>query len=257
MVYNDFYNKVIFYDCLEGHKIIPDESIDLIYSDLPYNQTKNAWDELIDLKAIWADYKRMIKPNGAIVLHCQGAFTSMLMTHCSVKWRYNLIWKKANRVTGHLNANKMPMRNHEDLAVFYKKRPTYNPQFTEGQPLHSLGKAYIEKGHTNNNYGEFQKNAESDYRAGSTEKYPISVLNFDKPHPALHPTQKPILLAEWIIKTYSNENDVVLDSTVGIGTSVVACKNTGRNFIAFENDSKIFSDCLEFIENAATLAKQK
>ena len=112
-------NKVNFMDCLEGHKFIPDKSIDLIYSDLPYEQTKNQWDQLIDLDELWDDYHRIIKPRGAIVLHCQGAFTAMLMNTAKVKWRYNLIWKKGGRVTGHLNANRQPMRNHEDIAIFY------------------------------------------------------------------------------------------------------------------------------------------
>ena len=248
----DLLNNVHFMDCLDGHKLIPNSSVDLIYSDLPYNQTKNHWDELINLEKLWNDYKRIIKPNGAIVLHCQGAFTAMLMVSTSVKWRYNLIWKKGERVSGHLNAKKMPMRNHEDVAVFYKTLPTYNPQFTEGPPLHSKGKAYLEKEHTNNNYGEYHMTDDS--RAGSTEKYPKSVLNFDRPHPPIHPTQKPIPLAEWVIKTYSNKNNIVLDSTVGIGTSVVACKNTNRQFIAFENDPKIYYDCLDFIKKHAILA---
>ena len=245
-------NNIHFINCLEGHKKIPNGSIDLIYSDLPYNQTKNTWVELINLNQLWEDYKRMIKPNGAIVLHCQGAFTSMLMTSSTVKWRYNLIWKKGDRTSGHLNSNRMPMRNHEDIAVFYKALPTYNPQFTEGQPLHSKGHSYLKKEHINNNYGKYE--VTDDSRAGSTQKYPISILNFDRPHPPIHPTQKPILLAEWVIKTYSNSGDIVLDSTVGVGTSAIACRNTDRNFIAFENDEENFEKCLIFMEKNAILA---
>lgn len=239
-------NNIHFIDCLVGHKYIPDESIDLIYSDLPYNQTKNHWDELIDLNQLWIDYKRIIKPRGVIVLHCQGAFTAMLMTKTSVRWRYNLIWKKGERVSDFLNANRRPLRNHEDIAVFYKKQPIYNPQFTEGKPLHSKGKAYINKEHVNRNYGDFDMMDDS--RAGSTKKYPKSVLNFERPHPPIHPTQKPIPLAEWVIKTYTNPNAIILDSTIGIGTSMKAAINLKRKYIGFEDDDYFFNLAKKFIK---------
>lgn len=272
MEFETLLNNIHLMDCLDGHKFIPDNSVDLIYSDLPYNQTKNIWDELVPLDQLWADYKRIIKPNGAIVLHAQGAFTSMLMQSNKKMWRYNLVWKKGERISGHLNAKRMPLRNHEDvavfydpecedweewenedniehedIAVFYKRLPTYNPQFTEGIPLHSMGHAYKTAQRTNNNYGKFKPG--KDNRAGTTQKYPKSVLNFERPHPPIHPTQKPVPLAEWIISTYSNPGDIVLDSTGGIGTSVKAARNLKRIPISFEKTEKFYTLAQKFINN--------
>jgi len=245
MVFEDLFNNIHLMKWEDGHQLIPDNSIDLVYSDLPYNQTRNVWDKLVDLDLLWADYKRIMKPNAAIVLHCQGGFTSMLMQSNKKMWRYNLIWKKGNRITGHLNANIQPLRNHEDIAVFYKKQPTYNPQFTEGMPLHSKGTAYKTGHMTNNNYGKYKP--VSDDRAGSTKKYPISILDFPRPHPPIHPTQKPIELAEWIISTYSNPGDIVLDSTGGIGTSVKAALKLNRIPISFEKMPEFYNKAQKFI----------
>lgn len=245
MEFNDLLGDIHLMTWEEGHLYIPDNSIDLIYSDLPYNQTKNNWDQPIDLEKLWKDYKRIMKPNAAIILHCQGAFTSMLMQSNIKMWKYNLIWKKGNRISGHLNANIMPLRNHEDIAIFYSKLPTYNPQFTEGIPLHSMGHSYKTKPITNNNYGHV--NTPNNSRAGTTQKYPISILDFPKPHPAIHPTQKPVELAEWLIATYSNPGDIVLDSTGGIGTSVKAAKNLKRIPISFEKTEKFYNLAKNFI----------
>jgi len=232
-------NKLHNIDCFEGHKLIEDKSIDLIYTDLPYGQTHNKWDCDIDLEQLWKDYKRILKPKGIIVLHGQGMFTANLMKSNEKWWRYNLVWKKGERTSGFLNSKRMPLRNHEDILIFYNKPGTYNPQFTKGQPLHGKGTKYKTKEGTNNNYG-FYDGTKEDVRKGSTEKYPKSILNFDRPHPPIHPTQKPIELAEWIIKTYSNENDIILDSTSGSGTIPIACNNLKRNWIAFESDKKYF-----------------
>lgn len=235
-------------DCLvEMHKI-KDKSIDLILTDLPFQQTKNEWDVNIPFKPLWEHYNRIIKDNGAIVLFGQGMFTADLMRSNSKMWRYNLIWKTGNRSTGFLNANRMPMRNHQDILVFYKKLPTYNPQFRSGIPLHSKGKQYLTKQGVNNNYGYYDTSV-PEQRAGSTQKYPISVLDFDKPHPPIHPTEKPIKLCEWLIKTYTNENEIVLDSCMGIGTTALATMNTNRRFIGIELHKQYFEWAEENINN--------
>lgn len=229
-------NKIYLEDCLVGMKSIDDKSIDCIICDLPYGQTQNKLDVIIPFEPLWEQYKRIIKDNGAIILFANGMFTAKLMLSNENMWRYNLIWKKGDRTSGFLNAKRMPMRNHEDICVFYKKLPTYNPQFRQGQPLH--GKGHGVHKFTNNNYGNFYET--EDTRAGSTEKYPISILTFDRPHPPIHPTQKPIELVEYLIKTYTNEGDLVLDNCIGSGTTALACLGTNRRFIGFENYKDYF-----------------
>ena len=227
-------------DCLELMKDISDKSIDLILCDLPYGTTRNSWDEVIPFDKLWAQYNRIIKDNGAILLFAQGKFYVNLVSSNMKMFRYDLVWDK-ELVSGFLNAKRMPLRRHEQVAVFYKHLPTYNPQFTQGKPLHSKGTAYQTKELTNNNYGDFK--ATDDDRAGSTEKYPISIIKFQKPHPSVcvHPTQKPIELLEYLIKTYTNEGDTVLDNCMGSGSTGVACVNTNREFIGMELDEKYFN----------------
>lgn len=229
-------------DCLESMKIIKDKSVDLILTDLPYgvtNQNKNKWDSIIPFDKLWEHYNRIIKDNGVIVLFGQDKFTAKLMLSNEKMHRYNLIWSKV-LPTGFLNANRMPLREHEDIVVFYKKLPTYNPQKIKGQPCHSKGKSVGKMNDdilANNNYGNFKcVETEGDM------KYPTSILKFAKPHPsvAVHPTQKPVELLEWIIKTYTNEGDLVLDSCMGSGSTGVACVNTNRSFIGIELDSKYY-----------------
>lgn len=228
-------------DCLELMKNVPDNSVDMILADLPYGTTKNKWDSIIDLDKLWEQYKRIVKYNSPIILFGQDKFSAKLMLS-NEKWhRYNLIWKKGNRTSGFLNAKKMPLRNHEDILVFYNKLPTYNPQFTEGIPLHSMGKRYLDPStQKNNNYGKFIKGTKEDIRAGTTQKYPKSVICFERPHPPIHPTQKPIDLLEYLIRTYSNEGDLILDNTMGVGSTMLACKNTGRRGIGIEKEKKYF-----------------
>lgn len=246
--------KLILGDCLEEMKSIPDSSIDMILCDLPYEVlnkgNKNAsWDRLLPFNQLWEQYIRIIKDNGAIVLFAQGMFTAQLMMSNPDMWRYNLIWDKMF-VSGFLNAKKMPMRSHEDILVFYKSLPTYNPQMTTGQPLHSKGTSYKNKDFANNCYGDIK--VTDDTRSGSTDKYPTSIVRFQKPHPscAVHPTQKSVELCEWLIKTYTNEGETVLDNCMGSGTTGVAAINTDRNFIGIELTEKYFKIAEDRINSA-------
>jgi site-specific DNA-methyltransferase (adenine-specific) len=249
--------RLIFGDFLDVESEIEDKSVDLIVADLPYGTTQNKWDTIIPFFKLWEFYHNKIKDNGAIVLFGQDKFSAKLMLSNEKEHRYNLVWKKGERTSGFLNANRMPLRNHEDILVFYKKLPTFNPQFTVGQALHGKGTSYLTADMVNNNYGKF--NQTEDYRKGSTQKYPksllefeysdselemllyFSVLNVDRPHPPIHPTQKPVELLEWLIKTYSNEGELVLDNTMGSGTAGVACENTKRRFIGIEKDKNHFN----------------
>lgn len=242
-------NRIYNEDCLVGMQRIPDESVDCIICDLPYEVlnkgNKNArWDRLIPFDKLWQQYERIIKHNGAIVLFGQGMFTAKLMMSNEKLWRYNLIYQKGGRVSGFLNAKRMPLREHEDILLFYKKQPTYNPQMTKGTPNHTRGKMKGEQ--TNRCYGTFGK--AKDFIAD--EKYPRSILNFQKPHPQIHPTQKPVTLIEYLIKTYTNEGETVLDNCMGSGTTAVAAVNTNRNFIGFELEKEYFDIACKRVEEA-------
>ena len=171
-------------DCLNLMQSIPDKSIDMILCDLPFGVTQNKADIVIPFEPLWKQYGRIIKDNGAIVLFGQGVFYVDLVNSNRKLFRYDLVWDK-QLVSGFLNAKRMPLRQHEQIAVFYKKPPTYNPQFTQGQPLHTKGSKYKDKPVNNQNYGAFD--AADDSRAGSTEKYPTSILSFQKPHFRLLP----------------------------------------------------------------------
>lgn len=229
-------------DCLELMNDIPDKSVDAIICDLPYEVlnkgNKHAkWDKMLPLDKLWMQYNRIIKNNGAIILFGQGMFTAQLMISNPKMWRYNLIWQKGGRCSGFLNAKKMPLREHEDILVFYKSLPTYNPQMVKCEPHqrnHSRGKQ--EKGQTNRCYGVFGKADE----IITDEKYPRSILNFKRPHPQIHPTEKPVALIEWLIKTYTNENELVLDNTSGSMTTAIAAINTNRKCICIEKDDHYF-----------------
>ena len=234
-------------DCLELMKEIPDKSIDMILCDLPYGTTQNKSDIIIPFDKLWNSYKRIIKDNGAIVLFAQGVFYVDLVNSNRKLFRYDLIWDKV-LTSGFLNAKRMPLRQHEQIAVFYKKLPKYNPQFTSGKPLHSKGKTYKDKPIVNQNYGVFH--TADDSRAGSTEKYPTSILKFQKPHPSIsvHRTQKSVELLEWLINTYTNAGETVLDNCMGSGSTGVACINTNRNFIGYELDEHYFQIAKERLE---------
>ena len=233
-------------DCLIEMKDIPDGSIDAIICDLPYGTTQNKWDTIIPFEPLWEQYKRIIKPNGAIVLFAQTPFDKLL--GCSnLDWlKYELIWIK-NRGTGHLNAKKMPMKYHENILIFYNKPPTYNPIFIDysesTKKIHQSSKVKtfdVKWANNNSNYGAFKKlERVYDFERG---KYPMSYINFnvlsqtDKTR--MHPTQKPVELMEYLIKTYTNEGETVLDNCAGSGTTAIACINTNRNYILIEKEQE-------------------
>lgn len=234
-------------DCLEVMKQIPNESIDMICCDLPYGTTQNKDDIIIPFEPLWNEYERIIKENGCIALFAQGLFYVDLVNSNRKLFRYDLVWDKV-LTSGFLNAKRMPLRQHEQIAIFYKKLPIYNPQFTEGKPLHGKGKSYMNKELKNQNYGQFH--ATEDIRKGSIEKYPTSILRFPKPHPSIakHRTEKSIECLEWLIKTYTNEGNIVLDNCMGAGSCGIACKNTNRDFIGIELDENYFNIAKERIE---------
>lgn len=244
-------NSIIYGDCLVEMKKIEDGTIDMILCDLPYGTTQNKYDTILPFDKLWEHYERIIKDNGAIVLFGQGLFFIDLINSNRKLFRYDLVWDK-QLVTGFLNANRMPLRVHENIAVFYKQLPTYNPQYTNGKPLHSKGKIYISKEQKNENYGKYKTT--DDNRAGSTQKHPKSIISFQKPHPskAQHRTEKSIEMTEWLIKTYTNENDLVLDNCIGSGTTALAAIKTQRNYIGIENDEKYYNLTIKRIEEYKT-----
>ena len=228
-------------------KDIPDGSVDMILCDLPYGTTACKWDTIIPFEPLWEQYERVIKDNGAIVLTASQPFTSILVSSNLKNFRYDITWDKS-QVTGFLNAKRMPLRSHEDILVFYKRLPTYNPQFTKGEP-YSMSRT-----HKTNNYGEQTSNkTKSDGR-----RYPTSIL--DVPQVRVkggHPTQKPVALFEYLIKTYTNEGETVLDNCIGSGTTAVAALNTGRFFIGIEKEKEYVDIANKRIEEHQEKAKGK
>tara|TARA_R110002050_G_scaffold554_1_gene4028 strand:+ start:6988 stop:7737 length:750 start_codon:yes stop_codon:yes gene_type:complete len=226
-------------DCLEVMKTIPDGSIDAIITDTPYGTTRCKWDSVIDLSLMWEQLNRIIKPNGAIVLFAQTPFDKALGASNLNMLRYEWIWEKT-AATGHLNAKRMPMKAHENILVFYKQLPTYNPQKTTGhKPVNNYTKSV--NGGTAD--GELYGKTGVVSGGGNTDRYPRSVITYssDKQKEKLHPTQKPVALMEYLIKTYTNENQTVLDFTMGSGSTGVAAKNLNRKFIGIEMDGNYFN----------------
>ena len=240
-----------FGDCIDLMSDIKNESIDLIFADLPYGTTNCKWDSLIDLPQLWNQYKRIIKPNGAILLFAQTPFDKVL--GCSnLPWlRYEWIWEKPS-ATGHFNVSQMPLKAHENILVFYKNVPTYNAQKTQGhKPANKFTKT-IEIQNKTEVYNRAKSNVSG---GGNTDRYPRSVQVFssDKQKTKLkgtkHSTQKPLALCEYFIETYSNENELVLDNVMGSGTTGVACIEKKRNFIGMEKFKDIFDDAKNRIKN--------
>lgn len=232
-------DKIYNEDCLSGGGNILDKSIDLIICDLPYGTTKNKWDKKIDLDSLWALFKRVLKPNGAVLLFGQRKFTAELIMS-NIKWfRYDIVWKKPKAV-GFLNASKMPLFAHENILVFYQNLPTYNPQFSKGKPYISIRNP----NGRSQNYGPYKETS----TINDGFRYPTDVVEFSRDKTIYHPTQKPIKLVEYLIKTYSNEGDIVLDCCMGSGTTAIACLNTGRRFIGFETDVEYYDICNRRIE---------
>ncbi len=237
--------KLLKGDCLDLMKNIEDKSIDLILCDLPYGTTKCKWDSIVDLDLMWKQYIRIIKDNGAILLTAQTPFDKVLGASNLKMLKYEWIWEKT-QATGHLNAKKMPMKAHENILVFYKKLPTYNPIKTKGHKRKVSSKknrdAAINRTNALNSYLYNKQDTTNNKGYDSTERYPRDVLKFssDKQKESYHPTQKPLALMEYLILTYSNSGDLVLDNCMGSGTTGVACKKLNRNFIGMEMDDSYF-----------------
>ena len=234
--------EILLGDCLELMKDIPNGSIDMILCDLPYGTTQNKWDIILPLDKLWAEYERIITDNGAIVLTASQPFTSVLIMSNPKLFRYDIVWHKRTP-SGVLNAKKMPIRTHETILVFYKKLPTYNYQKSLGNKICGI------KEHKVNSSNYRNTNTSTPY-IDDGSRYPTSVLDItgvvnNSKQKVAHPTQKPIALMEYLIKTYTNEGDLVLDNTAGSGTTAIACLNTKRQFIVMEKEQKYYDIILK------------
>jgi DNA methylase N-4/N-6 domain-containing protein len=238
----DFINQVFEGDCLDLLPNIPDRSIDMILCDLPYGTTRNKWDSVIDLSKLWKEYTRVIKENGVIVLTAQGLFTAKLILSNEEWFRYKLVWIKS-KSTNFLNARRQPLRKHEDVCVFYKKSPTYNPQMTEGE---SYDKG-VRKDQNTGSYGDFRPRHvysegmryPNDVLAIEPEEDFIYIKTAETEGKVYHPTQKPVELGRYLIKTFTNPGDIVLDNACGSGSFLVAAAIEGRKYIGIERNTDV------------------
>lgn len=235
-------------DCLEVMKDIPDGSIDAIITDPPYGTTACKWDSVIDLDLMWIQLKRIIKPNGAIVLTASQPFTSILVCSNIEMFKYDWVWQKS-RPTGVLNAKKQPLRNKEDILVFYKKQPNYFPQGIEIVNKF-VGTGATKANQNGNATGKINQTKDGKYFQ-ENGNYPRQIIEFKSEGNTVHPTQKPVPLMEYLIKTYTQENETVLDFTMGSGTTGIACVNLNRNFIGIEQDQKYFDIAKKRIDEAS------
>ena len=231
-------------DCIELMANIENESIDMIICDLPYGTTANEWDIVIPYNLLWDQYNRIIKNNGAIVLTGMGMFSAMLMTSNIKMYRYSLIWEKS-KIIGFLNSNRMPMRCHEDILVFYKALPTFNPQKTPGKPYK---RPPFTKATTNYNKVDRVETINT-----NGDRNPTSIIKINNENYTFHPTQKPVALIEYLIKTYSNEGDTILDNCMGSGTAGVASKNLNRKFIGIEKNPEYYNEAVKRITYSPNL----
>lgn len=231
---SQIHNKYIHGVCQDYLPLLPDGCADMIYGDLPWGYTRNSWDKAIPFDYLWPQYMRIAKPDAAIIVTGLGTFSAKAILSNEKYYRYTLVWQKGDRTTGFLNANRQPLRNHEDMMVFYRQQPVYNPQMTEGEQIHSSGRR--SRSNKSSNYGAY-----NDVRQVKDNlKYPKSIWNYPKPHPAVHPTQKPVPLMEDLIKTYTNPGALILDITAGIGTTCKGAENTGRNYFAVEKRKRFY-----------------
>ncbi|WP_407314408.1 DNA-methyltransferase [Desulfosporosinus sp. SB140] len=235
----DCLNKIIQGDCLEAMKTIPDKSANMILCDLPYGTTsRNKWDIIIPFEPLWEQYKRIIKDNGAILLFADEPFTSQLILSNLKMFKQRITWDK-DKGYGFLNSHKMLMKQTEDICLFYKKRCTYNPQMTDAKPQNIRPEC---SGNASLNYGNHLPKHDKDYN--KTKRYPTNLIKFSSAVGEcnnlnrLHPTQKPVELCEYLIKTYTNPGEIVLDNCIGSGTTAIAALNTGRHFIGIEKEPK-------------------
>jgi len=238
--------QIIHGDCLDEMKKIPDGSVDMVLTDPPYGTTQNKWDSVIDLNLMWTELNRIVKDDGAVVMTAQQPFTSHLIMSNPKNFKYCWTWVK-EAGTGFLNAKKYPLKDNEDVVVFCRKPHIYNPQMREGEPY------TITQGKTKSkNYGT-QTGATT---VSDGKRYPLTTIHFARDKGKVHPTQKPVALMEYLIKTYTNENETVLDFTMGSGTTGVACKNLNRNFIGIELDTEYFAIAQKRIGNSDTINKE-
>lgn len=238
--------KLLQGDCLEVMKDIPDGSVDMVLTDPPYGTTACKWDSVIPFEPMWDQLKRITKKNGAIVMTASQPFTSALVMSNVKMFKYDWVWRKP-KGTGHLNAKKMPMRDKEDILVFYQKPCLYNPQFTLGTPYKNKAGNPSKSTSMTDSYGKYT-NFRNDNEG---KRFPKQVLEIPVvERGTVHPTQKPVALMEYLIKTYTNKGDTVLDFTMGSGTTGVACVNTGRDFIGIELDETYFGIAQDRIKEA-------
>lgn len=232
MLNKKYLNNVLEGDCLEVMQSLEDKSIDMILCDLPYGHTQNDWDSIIPLDLLWKEYKRIIKDNGAIILTSSGLFTAQLMLSNTEMFKYKVIWEKS-KATNFLNAKKQPLRKYEEICVFYKKQPVYNPQMKAGE---AYNKGF-RKDQLTGSYGDFQ----SVLVKSDGQRYPNDLVYFktaESEGKVYHPTQKPVDLGRYLIKTYTNPGDVVLDNTCGSGSFLVSAVRESRNFIGIEKNEE-------------------
>lgn len=230
---NNIVNKIFEGDCIEWMQQFPDNCIDMVLCDLPYGTTQNKWDSIVPLDKLWHEYKRIVKKNGAIVLTSHGLFTAQLMLSNPAMFRYKWVWEKS-KSTNFLNAKKQPLRKHEDICIFYKQQPTYNPQMLAGEP-YDKG---IRKNQLSGSYGDFLPvHVHSDGL-----RYPTDIVYFktaESEGQVIHPTQKPVELGRYMVRTYTNPGDIVLDNTCGSGSFPLAAMLEGRNFIGIEKNENV------------------
>jgi len=252
-----FLDTLIEADCLEAMQELPTGSVDMVLCDLPYGTTRNGWDSLIPLKPLWDEYLRVVKERGAIVLTAQGLFTARLMTSCEEHFKYKIVWMKS-KATNFLNAKRQPLRKHEDICVFYQKAPTYNPQMSEGDP-YDKG---VRKDQLTGSYGDF----DPAHVKSEGQRYPTDVVYFktaESEGEVWHPTQKPVALGRYLVRTFTNPGDVVLDNAFGSGSFLVASLLEGRHFIGIEKNDQLKRfkgneiDCIDLARKRLEEAKER